>query len=365
MGDVMVILGAGATYDCLEQERADRFGVARPPLAAQLFDERSDFVEVLRRVPQALSIVQRMRRLAPLGGGVEEALNRVVQRAEETRDPMYLQDVLALRFYLREIIIGSTAPISAATAGATNYLDLVTRLHDYSLDSGSRVTFVTFNYDNLLESAIANRFSYRFSNTDSYINAPIAIFKPHGSVDWVDAIPLSKNVPSRSPYMHVASVKSAEHLDTTRKSAVLMYDEAKLGSGWEPPEVIAPAIAIPITSKDAFLLPDGHERDLAQRMVEVDTLLIIGWRASEAAFKELARTNLRSAGYQDIRAFVVDKADSRISAGVETIRNFSPHLSSGNTATSELGFSGFLDDGRSHPRLSEWGRFIEHVRRSR
>lgn len=361
----MVILGAGASFDCVDRDRTTRLGIRNPPLAAQLFDERADFIEVLLQNPQALSIVQRMRRLAPLGGGVEDALNRVVDLAEQTRNPLYLQDVLALRFYLREIILKSTSPIPVATAGATNYLDLVTRLHDYSLEVGCRVSFVTFNYDNLLEQAIASRFSYAFSTTDSYVSAPMAVFKPHGSVDWVDAIPLDANKRLENYYMHTGAVHLAEHLDATRKSAVLMLDAQKVNTGWGPQEVVVPAIAIPITNKDAFLLPCGHEQELAARMRDVDTLLVIGWRASEAAFKDLARGNLRHAGFQDIRAFVVDKADSRVSAGAETIKNFHPHLGHGNTQVTEVGFSDFLNDQRTHPRMSEWARFLEHVRRSR
>ena len=77
---LLVVLGAGASYDSAssrdplnpDYSQMDH----RPPLAAQLFSDRSSFVAVMAKYSQCLPIIPRLQRVAP-GGSVEGELQRL------------------------------------------------------------------------------------------------------------------------------------------------------------------------------------------------------------------------------------------------------------------------------------------------
>jgi hypothetical protein len=132
-----VILGAGASFDSAPQT------ALRPPLAKDLYSlDRPDTLQVLKEFPQAGSLVDRMRRLAPDGGDVEARLGEFLKTAIETDDPYYKADLIAMRFYLRAITSKAAIDVKAASAGQTSHLTLVSRLHDLSVATGVGVSYV-------------------------------------------------------------------------------------------------------------------------------------------------------------------------------------------------------------------------------
>lgn len=333
---LLVICGAGASFDAFPGPAAGY----RPPLAADLFSERPDFLQVLQEWPAARSVVQRMRNRDPKGASVEQVLSQFMTRLEQTGDPVYKRDVIALRFYLREVILRSSTAAAKDVAHLTNYLELVTRLHDVRPGD---VAFVSFNYDTLLEDAITARFGCRFRGLADYLEAPMPVFKPHGSVNWVELIPATAPPPPGGGYyyMHNSLPDVAEFADFNTAGTVQMLDERSRNHGRQ--ELVVPAVAVPVTDKDAFVMPDEHLVALTELLKRVTHVLTVGWRGTETRFQELCRTNLRpyDAG---LRSFVVTKGDSE-KAGAEVIRNMAPNLHNRITPVAFEGFTSFLSSG--------------------
>jgi hypothetical protein len=337
---LMVVLGAGASYDC-----APGHDILTPPLAKDLFAPRRDFLAALARIPAATSIVGRMRSAGRVGGGIEGALGQFMELARRTDDVYYKRDVLALRFYLRDIIQQATASAVTATSGLTSQLRLVTRLHDLQVEFSKKVIFVSFNYDALLEMAITARFGYRFDSMESYVNAPMPVFKPHGSVNWVERIPRSYPYPPADVmrYMDLSQIDKVADLDLNSQSTIEIMGEDGVSVGQGRHHFTLPALAVPVTRKNSFMAPEEHLALLENLLREVTAVLIVGWRASETDFSQLCNTNLR--GYSEgLRSHVITYGDDEPAAD-EVIRNFQPHVSL-DTGIDRRGFSTVMNDAK-------------------
>lgn len=329
MGVLLVICGAGASFDAVPD------APVRPPLAAELFDARADFLGVLRDIRAARSVVQRLRDLAPRGGGVEAVLGDFMSRARSDGDPAYKRDAVALRFYLARVIGGSAVAAEHTAASLTNSLRLVTRLHD---TVGGHVSYVSFNYDMMLENAINSRFGCSIgSGMSSYLDGPVQVFKPHGSVNWVECLPALRPPPlgAAYPYMHLNLTNLAEHADFDAPTSVDVVAPREVGVGKDA--FYVPAVAAPVADKDAFVMPDDHLRAMVDVLGRTTRVLTIGWRGSELSFQEAWRKHLR--GYREgLQALVVTKGSDE-SAGDETIGNLSPKLHPQKTRVAWEGFT--------------------------
>lgn len=56
-----VIVGAGASYDCVADGATDYDGSWRPPLTSNLFDLRPGFSEILQKYPRAVALSDEIR----------------------------------------------------------------------------------------------------------------------------------------------------------------------------------------------------------------------------------------------------------------------------------------------------------------
>jgi hypothetical protein len=104
---LMVIFGAGASYDSVPSLRASDHGgsVNRPPLARELFSDRPEFREALLEFDEFHALVDRLRTL-PDGLPLEKFLGEL--QAESTRLKHLPRQLLAIKFYLARISHGSS-----------------------------------------------------------------------------------------------------------------------------------------------------------------------------------------------------------------------------------------------------------------
>ena len=105
---LLVIFGAGASYDSVSQSILARISEPdrqewQPPLAADLFRDRSVFEEVLSRLPQCAALVSDLQRKVAAGASLEQELGIWVAR-EATEYPPRHRELMALRFYLQETL---------------------------------------------------------------------------------------------------------------------------------------------------------------------------------------------------------------------------------------------------------------------
>jgi hypothetical protein len=236
-------------------------------------------------------------------------------------------------------VAGSAKGAADAAADVTNQLELVTRLHDAA---GKDFAFVSFNYDTLVEDAVNARFGSSVGkDMASYLDGPVRVFKPHGSVNWVEEIPALAPPPTGKfyPYMHHNLADLADLADlSAARTSIKVLEPRESGVGKAAFHV--PAVAVPVPDKDAFVMPDEHRNALLEALRQTTRLLIIGWRGTEVRFQEACRENLR--GYDSgLRGLVVTKGDDA-SAADEVISNLSPKLHSRMTKVAHDGFTAAL-----------------------
>jgi hypothetical protein len=276
-----IIFGAGASYDSDPDRPVPYPWDDRPPLANQLFDRRPRSDVIAAKYRQIASIANDVRAKVKAGQQLEAVLAALQQSAPGY--PVVPSQLMAIRFYLRDLIDDTSNEWSRECSGATTYADFVNRVNEWSYRSGKLVNYITFNYDHLLEEALLNM-NLRFDNLDDYIRPPMVgtpnIIRPHGSVRWYELLDAGKPAQQRLPPGEVIR-KAGELVPSNRIS---------IGPGKNG--IYVPALAIPVNNKQEYVCPETHINTMHEILRATKFLLIIGWRGTEQRFGEELRALL-------------------------------------------------------------------------
>lgn len=347
---LLVIIGAGASFDCMPGVYSDRrpsalglpdhpFAFVRPPLTKALTMEQPFYNTLVSKYPACRPVVDYLRRelLSPSGEPattLEEALGRY----EQSPDPDVKRHIMATRFYLRDLLWGSTAYMqsSALTGGVTNYTGLVRLLRHATAGTNTHLCFVSFNFDLLLEDACRSHWGFDPFDMASYLHPQdVSILKPHGSVQWCWPTDLKFN--GGRDYANQQTIQQASQLtiDTTafEIEKVMPFDPAYQGT-YGPCTV--PALALPIANKDSFAWPDEHATRIQGFKGKINRLMTIGWRAAEPHF----RTLLESVMMPGFKLLVVAGSEpdaDEVVTNLGSVAAMSPHR-----RLVSSGFSGLL-----------------------
>ncbi|MCH6558603.1 MAG: SIR2 family protein, partial [Nitrospirae bacterium] len=216
----------------------------RPPLAAQLFSDRSSFVAVMAKYSQCLPIIPRLQRVAP-GGSVEGELQRL--QAEATEYPVRHQQLSAVRYYLQEMLWDCTRVWINSVHRITNFMTLVDDISRWK-KPGEMVCFVTFNYDTMLEEALSHHMDVQFTQISSYIsNNDFVLIKLHGSINWAREVRTYRPDIGRLDRRSIAQ-------ELIRPTADIRITKYYTLIGEYPPAArnnfpLFPALAIPVETK--------------------------------------------------------------------------------------------------------------------
>jgi len=285
-GVLLVIVGAGASYDCLPERELDRTTIngpglpprsacdVRPPLTKDLVQAGEFYNKLVVRYPQCRPVVDDLRRRL-----------RTTQQRSLT---LIRSHITAMCFYLRDLLWASTDYMLSAdlTGGVTNYTTLVRRLRQWATSMNRHVCFVSFNYDLLLDYACRDDWGLNPLNLASYVSDPYTtLIKPHGSVHW--AWPLA----SQSGTVGSADADAAAIAAGSPVVPPGTPIRVDTTPGHRPSRLVNCPVTVPAL---AFPMPAKTESDLVwppeqQTFVDalqgrVRRLLIIGWRAAEPEF---------------------------------------------------------------------------------
>ena len=281
---LMVVFGAGASYDSVPEANwnsAMHSNAAnlRPPVASSLFDlGREPFLTAskLFDVAGAGALIMELQAVTQGGSvSVEEYLQDQALRAEGGDADVQCQ-LLAVRYYLKEVVAGSTTPWEELAGGHTNYRALLNKIDRHRRETKEPVLVVSFNYDLLFEHALHAQLDIEKPHLASYPVGPYHLIKPHGSTNWSR---INVSVEDLPPEL---VIKAGGVVD--QGMPVTMSEPAK--TGW------LPALAVPTVSKSSFECPPGHVQALASLLPEVDRLLAVGWRGQEQTFLDMCADHI-------------------------------------------------------------------------
>ncbi len=331
---LLVILGAGASSDCLPADvpaykPVSAEGVAtlpldlvRPPLTQGLVQAQPFVNRLASRWPGARPVLDVLRRRLRASRGspaaeavsLEQALAEYEQRQRNV--PEVEEHLLAFRFYLRDLFWESAHYMGSPDlmGGITNYQGLVNRVLEWCGLRSATACIVSFNYDLLLEEALRSTWGFQIGDIASYLgHRCVAVVKPHGSVQWA--------WPTKGGGIHAsdpAGFGAVSILHALRAG----IDKASMRSFSEPPykaeEGLIPALALPIRDKSTFVWPPEQAKYFASLQGAVSRVLVVGWRALEPHFLPYLKPLVRV----DSRVLVVTEKPSAAQATVDQLRPY-------------------------------------------
>lgn len=313
---MLVVLGAGASHDCIPSTVPANAHVTSglsdiggtqlteliPPLANGIALPTKLSNWAIGRLPTALPAVSHLRRALRGTGAteqvvtMEQALRSYQQSAE--RVPARSGHLLAFRFYLRDLFgaSGNFMGSSQVAGGDTNHVALVSRVMDWiALGSKRRAVFVSFNYDLILEDALAAQYGFNPLHLEGYAaHDDFQLLKPHGSVAWY--------WPLTGPtFTGLEAAHAQVSLDTAQASGVEEESRKIHCLDWRPGlrmnevPLAVPALALPINGKtrDTFVWPADQREVLNPWHGRFSTVLCVGWRGLEPHFLPLVAPAVR------------------------------------------------------------------------
>jgi hypothetical protein len=214
MRQLIVVLGAGASFDCAGPLVGRNDG-RRPPLVTELFDER--FADILHEYPLAEQVAPDIRIAVGSGQLALEAYLR-----DELRNSEYehlRRRYFAIPLYLQHL---SFEVSHSFTSHPDNYDRLITEALRFE-----RVTFITLNYDTLLDDRLA--IDSAIGSIDDYVSSKRrwSLVKLHGSVNWGRAVQ-HPEPPTRSEVGQLIAAR-----DGVRRVETFAEDFAALREGVE------------------------------------------------------------------------------------------------------------------------------------
>jgi hypothetical protein len=336
---LLIVFGAGASYDSIPQYPPPYTDQNRPPLANELFDPR--FNGLVARYHYLHPLISRLREAARMNIPVEEELEAI--NLEVARDEDTIRELLSVQSYLRDVVHGTTTAWIEKYAFVTNHAALLRNVRQEARTLGFAVNFVTFNYDTILERAASDSLQLAFTSFPSYVDNPAyKLFKLHGSVDWLRlANHVSADLWSLAEHKTMPSEDRVEPSELTwedRFARRRMEDEdfPRMEHG----SALFPAIAVPTLTKSAFECPAHHIEVLTQVLPRVTHLLVVGWRAKDQHFLDLWKAH-PPANLE--RIYIVEAGQEEAVQVTQNLANLGG-IASENTEHAIEGFTRFVHE---------------------
>lgn len=321
MKETLVILGAGASYDSLNffNSGCDNLTLYkeylnknpfRPPLVNDLFKplylENLSVGESL--YTHALSLASTFQRMALSGADFEIQMTKIYEQIKNSAAPAVaresdLKALIDVVYYLQELFVHCSRKFIKQTS---NYHDLVRRLYGCN-DS---VTFVTFNYDCLLERALNQHVGVQFKTIDDYVKPECNVIKLHGSCNWGYTLPPRFSMDGCSSLGHrMVDVDGVDSLigylgvlDEGMMNVVELKsdsDDCLFATGGHGS--LFPAMLLPLSGtgdyfEKRFICPSFQLDVLKNKLLSVKKILIIGWSGNESHFLKFLNDNCNVPG---------------------------------------------------------------------
>lgn len=305
---VMFIIGAGASAFCVTGNEKKTFLVdsLRPPLGNGLFQKT--FQSYYDRYEGVKCCLQNLQADHV---NVEEMLETDWKEIQEHCNQELISRHINIQFYLQEVLRDVSQHVTSNYSSCNLYGHLADKLQRIQArDKRKHFAFVSFNQDTILENFLSRYFRQPLNTLTDYAevnNNPLCIFKPHGSWNW--------GWQFVKPHSAIANHLYDERLDfydlyfkllgnerdmvdwqsfgmedsihgkgkmSVNKKQIRQFTAHQFGQYY-------PAMLLPYRDKDEFTMPPLHQERMETYLSGIETLIIIGWKANEAAFNKKLR----------------------------------------------------------------------------
>lgn len=310
-----LIVGAGASYDCIPNGLADATAY-RPPLVSNLF-AGNQIAITLAEYPQAETIMNRVRtRITSATQMLESELKDLTLSQNRYIKEQLNFVPLAFHDFFRDCSDNYGRPI--------NYHALLNGIFNRNLHLG----IISLNYDTLIDSALATITSTPLDSIGSYIQATDWLLaKPHGSINW--------GYPWPGLSLHPRSESHIEPPPIDRAAILVEEDDLAANGNW-----LYPALVLPVEGKYGFICPEDHEAALGRFLAACDSFLFVGFSARDTDVLEIIRDRAQPPKHVGIATW---KDGAEIQARLAAaIPSFGP-ADSVEYRIYEQGFTAFLE----------------------
>jgi hypothetical protein len=305
---IFVLVGAGASADCSTQKpaRPER----TPPLVTQLFDER--FETVLREYPLAQTAAAEIRK-AQAQNDPRTLEQFIAQRYRDGEHPNDRRIFYSLAYYLQHVLW-------EVSTGYTHYADNYDLLHR-ALERFEHVSYVTLNYDTLLDQRLEVLGPVNFGRLNAYVSHPrFSLIKLHGSVNWSRPVftpGLDQSIATHPPELIEWGGDDGQMLLAPTRGDL---DSVRFRST-PSPHFFFPALSVPLGADDLISCPDLHLQFLRDKidMAGAIDLLVIGYSGYDREILKIfggGLTSVRSMYVVNKDAGAAQDVADRITAGL-------------------------------------------------
>lgn len=286
MENTVFIFGAGASHGVIGGHTYPRYEYRdtwRPPLANDLMKSSREFDGLIHPLNELNALAGEIRGSLSGNNSLEEFMLELKEKAKKSRIRQI--QLMQLRFYLRHLLHECSRNYVFT---GNLYAALAARMLDIA--NGAEITFISFNYDTLIEEALQNLrlLPNKIKNLNAYTQGTIKLFKPHGSVNWIYRLKGGSDL-SIGPLQWLISNYQLQEPDVTHIPIEIeeAWDTSKLISNYLDPWIHYPAIAIPLSEKSEFCFPQAHLDAMKAALGRAKHIVGIGWRGQENHFGEI------------------------------------------------------------------------------
>ena len=325
MSELVVIFGAGASFAAPNQKPINQI----PPLTRDLFSK--DYLE-------SQHFMIDIKLISPLfktqDKPFEDFLKEVYENLVNGKTPIsnkdtILDSLIQTIYYLQDLFYRLSAFYYPEKNVLTSYNALVSELFKVY----ETMTFITFNYDTLLESTLKS-IGFNFSSMDSFVDQSYKIIKPHGSCNWAYA---HTEIPQKNDSFDTI-IKKLENL----RGEYVEINNTSTYANQSPLYSLLPCMAIPINIENGclmkkFVCPEDHVDIMKTELKNAKKILIIGWAGNEDHFGLVLNECCFS---NEIQMLVIGNGNAH-----NTIDNISCNFSKIRSIPYDKGFKESLKDG--------------------
>lgn len=339
MKKIAIIVGAGASYDCVNLRLTKVNQLLRPPLVHELFDTR--FEDIVLKYKQVSSSADEIRSFLLKNISIEEILLKFSKESDKSLKKTYYYLPLYLQSLFRKI---SEEYINAKSA--TKFETFLRTLQRTNYD---KIEIVTLNYDTFIEKAFILVLNTTFQNPvvgNDYldIDKRYNLYKLHGSSSWIR--PVKRNGTARLEEL-IDSLDVTDNLDfydgfynnSTQRDLVDIIPKDSFQY---------PAISAPIKDFPKFNCPTNFINLLEGTIEGTTDFLFIGYSARDAHINHLLRN------VSKVNKFMF--VNGTESNGIEALRNLNLVVDKFNIDNTKIfngGFASFVESGQLEKFLVE------------